>query len=587
MIAAVGALLLAAALAVRVLFWRATPDTAWPYSALFKGDAPLWLEYAQALRSGRPFELGLPIHPPGMGYLLAWLWNGEPGGIAFLRLCWAVLGALGVGLVGLAALRSFGVFVAAAVGVICCFSSGLLLLSSSLDSETPYLVLVLATLALFEDIRAQPHGAALAAWAALHGLACLFRVEHSLYFGLMLAWLAVLWSREAPGGAADRRARAGRAVALSLAFFLLPLLPWHLTAWRAIARFNTEEPARGAAEEAAVRAIERGVATLRWDVGAERRRDELPAFCRRTSAAFVAATVAWRGGQEVRDGDFRILEEAFGYVPQPVSRFPFVSCYGPLNFALANHPAARGGFDRRALEEPPPLAGGADRYPPMLVQGLPPPRLSFDYPPHVRLFNDGYAVGWRRIREDAAGFLELARRKLRIFWSGAALGFTGYGLPLGLAGVRRAVDLTTPEGGAADLWRAGWLVACAAGVAAGCSRLALRAWLLFAASKAAVAVLFFGYARQGATIVPVVALLLAVSAETWLLPRLPRLSPRQAACLVAVLVLVGVGVESVRWARPPVIRVDGLVAGPVDPFPPDLHRDHRIDVGGPDAQTAP
>ena len=58
-------------LAVRGLAWRATPDAAWPYSALYKGDALVFLEQARELQRGRPPELGLPIHPPGTARLLA------------------------------------------------------------------------------------------------------------------------------------------------------------------------------------------------------------------------------------------------------------------------------------------------------------------------------------------------------------------------------------------------------------------------------------------------------------------------------------------------------------------------------------
>src|SRR6185369_9011446 len=105
------------------------------------------------------------------------------------------------------------------------------------------------------------------------------------------------------------------------------------------------------------------------------------------------------GGREVRGEDFHILEDAFGYFPKPLRRFPFVSSYGPLNFYLANAPAARGGFDRSPLEAPPPLAGGRDRYPAFLVQGLPPERLTFVYPPHLHLFNDGYALGKKAIAD--------------------------------------------------------------------------------------------------------------------------------------------------------------------------------------------
>ena len=81
------------------------------------------------------------------------------------------------------------------------------------------------------------------------------------------------------------------------------------------------------------------------------------------------------------------------------------------------------------------------------MRGLPPPQLSFVYPPHLRLFNDGYELGWRALRERPARALSLAARKLRIFWSGAALGVTGFNFPLGLSGTRRAVDLLVPRRG--------------------------------------------------------------------------------------------------------------------------------------------
>lgn len=562
--------LFAVALLVRVLFWRATPDSAWGYSALYKGDAPLWLEYAQALHDGQPFELGLPIHPPGTGYLLAALWNGRPSGIGFLRLAFAAQGALVVALAALAAWRSFGARVALGVGTLCCFSTGLLLLSGSAGSETPYLVLVLAAFSLFEGVRRRPRWRPLAALSALHGLACLFRVEHALFFTLFLGLLAGVWLR---AGCAFPRVVRGLAVAL--ACFLLPLVPWQAKAWGSIGRFNTEEPRRGPAEEAAVAGLERATAHLRWEPGAERRRRELPAFCRRTSAGFVAATVAWRGGTVVREEDFRILDEAFGDAPRPLGRFPFVSAYGPLNFALANHPAARGGFDRAALEAPPPLLGGASRYPPLLVQGLPPERLTFDYPPHVRLFNDGYALGWGWIREAPGRFSGLALRRLGIFWSGAALGFTGHGFPLGASGVRRAVDLAVPRDGPLVLaWRAGLLLCCLGGLALAWRHPALWPWLLFALAKVAASVAFFGYARLGATAFPVVALLLVLCFGAVPLPRSARLGP----WLLAAAVLTGVALEAARLLFPPTITLDGQVAGRHDPFPPDLHRDHRVDL---------
>src|SRR5262245_36300601 len=259
------------AFAVRIAFWQATPGTGWPYSPYFKGDAVVWLDYAQALRHGEPFELGLPIHPPGAGYLLSWVWDGTTGGVTRLRLGWRLLGALIPALVYLAALRSFGYGVAAGAGAACAVSTGLLMLSTSLNNETPYLVLVVASLWLFDGYAGIPRRQAwvrLVAWSALHGLACLLRVEHVLFYGLLLVFL--VWSSSKRG---SRRAALGAAGA-ALVVFAATLAPWHVRAWRAIERVNTEPPA-DPASRAAVEAVERRLAGIDWDPEARSQRDGL------------------------------------------------------------------------------------------------------------------------------------------------------------------------------------------------------------------------------------------------------------------------------------------------------------------------
>src|SRR5688572_9794399 len=107
----------AGALLIRLFYWRATTDSSWPHSAAFKGDAILWVEYARALRTGAPFELGLPIHPPGTAYLVAALWSGS-GSFALLKAIWCVLGAAAAGLFTAAMARAFGSVVAAVAGVV-------------------------------------------------------------------------------------------------------------------------------------------------------------------------------------------------------------------------------------------------------------------------------------------------------------------------------------------------------------------------------------------------------------------------------------------------------------------------------------
>jgi hypothetical protein len=563
-----GAIVFAAALAARLLFTRATPDRAWPHGVFLKGDAGLWVDYARALLAGRPFELDLPIHPPGSAYLIAALWGGVDTGIPGLKVFWGLLGAVVVLLVYVAALRSFGLVVAAMAGVACAASTGLLILSGSLDSETPYLVLAAGSLCLFEDLRGRPRLTVVAVWSALNGLACLFRVEHALFYALFLAFVAALW-RRAGGGMV-------KGLAVSVLCFALPLVPWHAAAWGSIRRFNTE-PAADDASQNVVRRVAESLAWMPWDDAARAERERLPAFARDAASAFVAATVLHRGGGQVRGEDLSILEEAFGYRPRPLGGMPFVSLYGPLNFALANHPRATGGFSRAALEDPPPLAAQAGRYPPMLVQGLPPPDLSFVYPPHVRLVNEGYAIGWQWLRaRGTAGAIAHAWRKLRIFWSGAALGFTGYDLPLGLPRLRRAVDLAVPDPwwGTA-VWSAMLLIASALGLAAGRRRPALYPWLLFLVTKLAVTVGFFGYARQGAAVFPGAALLAALAVSRWV-PAVERSAPGKILRVAALVLLAAVGAEGVRALVPPSLRVDGrpLEAGDAA----DVHRDQRIDA---------
>jgi hypothetical protein len=543
------------ALALRVLFWQATPDRAWAYSAAYKGDAILWLQYARSLQLGVPFELGLPLHPPGAGYLVALLWNGAASGLPVLRAAFALMGAGAVGLFVVAVSRSIAPATATLAGLLAACSTGLVVLSASVNSETPYLLLVMASFVLLQNLAQRPRPGPVLAWSALQGLACLFRVEHALLFAAMLAWLGWRWRRASP-------------MTLALVAFLLVLLPWHVRAWTAVARFNREPLALEPAEAAGLARLERGLGGLPWDAAARAEVQRLPAFARRHMGAFVAATARHRGATEVRVEHVAVLEEAFGPRPRPLRPFPFVSLYGPLNFALANHATATGGFSTALLEEPPPLLAHPERYPPELRAGLPPPQLSLHYPPHLHLVHDGHARGARFIVDQPGRFLALAARRLRSFWSGAALGLTGYNLPGGLGGTRRAVDLLTPRGWIAGAWELGVLGLCLVGLRSAAGAPALQPWLLFLLTKAAVSALFFGYAREGAAVIPVVALLAALGVE-----RLGRMPSRRVLVAAGV---VALGIEAIRCGRPPRLVVAGQQVQGGDPVPADRHRDEHV-----------
>jgi hypothetical protein len=91
-------------------------------------------------------------------------------------------------------------------------------------------------------------------------------------------------------------------------------------------------------------------------------------------------------------------------------------------------------------------------------------------------------------------------------------------------------------------------------------------------------VLFFGYARQGATVIPVVALLAALAAGRWLVPRIPSLPPKGAMTLAGAILFLPVAIEAARFLSRPVLSLDGQAVGSVDPFPPHLHRDQQLQV---------
>jgi hypothetical protein len=580
----IGPLIFVLALALRLLFLDATADSGNAYSPYYKGDTPVWLEYAGAIRSSQAFDLGLPMRPPGVAYLVALVWNPQADDFTWLRLIWSVGGAAAVALLFVAVFRSFGLLVAVVAATFAAASTGLMILSNSPNNEIPYLLLVIGSLTLWEPVRHRPRLRALLPWCLLNGLACLVRVEHLLFFALVSVYLVWAWSH-APGLNANRLRGLGRAALLPV-LFVLPLIPWHLHSWAEIEEFNRRPLPLNPATERAYRQLEVALTGLSWTEDAEREREALPAFCRRPLANFVAATVAYRGGREVTAEDFRIIDEAFGSVPGPIAARPFVALYGGLNFYLANNPWSTGGFTRAPLEVPPPLAGGAHRYPPFLVAGLPPPELVFSYPPHVEIVRHGYRLGWSWILEHPVDFLALAAGKLRIFWSGLTLGLGGYNLPLGMSGLRRAVDLVVPDATPTTaLWRGSALLAMLLGFWAGRREEALRPWLLLLATKVATTLVFFGYAREGAVLIPVFALSLGLLTRE-LVARRSRATqgltaPRPWKAGLATLCLLAVGLvalEGYRWYSQPEVTLDGREVGDTDPIPGTEYEDRELRV---------
>lgn len=563
------------AFVLRLLFWQASPDRSWAYSAAYQGDALNWLEYATAIKGDLPFAQNLPLRPPGNGYLVAALWDGRTSGLPWLKLAWCLMGALSVPFVYKAVRDSFTFPVALATGVLCAAASPLLMISTSINSEAPYLLLVAILLANWRGASLSPSPARLVGWGFTNALACLFRAEHLLFFVLATAALiAMSWRRDRVGTTPKTMAKR-LAYVLGAAFFCL--LPWHVWAWSASRDFNRKEPAMEPGARQMMAGLERQLSFLVWDEEAKAQAAALPAFSKLTATTFVSATVAYRGGREVKGADFAILDEAFGYRPQPISEHPLIALYGGLNFFLANPGDGEGGFSRVALERRPPLAGGAERYPPMLVGGLPPNDLAFTYPPHLQAVNQGYRLGFAWIAGHPGEAAGLLLKKAAIFWSGAAPGVGGFNLPLGLSGLRRRVDLTVATGVFAAVWKGAVFALFAYGVWVSRRRTEVLPFAALFLTQAVAALAFFGYARLGALTLPAVIAFAAAGAAAipW-----PLTAPTQRKLVRAAL---GVGLvllvtEVLRTVDSPLPYLDGQNTAQGDPFDPNVHENRRLEL---------
>ena len=487
-------LLFVVALVLRVLFVAATADGGPGWHAGFQGDAPVWQGIAANLAAGRPDEqLALPLRPPGMHWFVAQLWDGAPGSVWTARLVFVVLGALVAPLVWWLLRRHVGARVAFCTALLCAASSNLLLLSSGLHNETLYLVLALAALGC-QPVGKRPVGGAGAVawrgptallWGALHGASCLVRAEHILTAAVLL-----LLALHATGR------RGARSAALAAVALALVLLPWQLRANALVDAYNQGPQPAPELPKVALPWNDDALATVR----------ALPAFQRYPVLAFVTETVKARGGNRVRQQDLAVVRQAYDCWPEPLPK-GFLAIYGGLNFFLANSKEAAGGFSAAALDREPPLEGGDIHYPPGLRGMLPRNGvLTLSYPPHLDAIVHGSQKGWAEIAADPGAAMARAGAKLWHAAEGAVGGVGGYALPIGLSGERRQVDFVTATSGWSDVWRLLMLGAAAFGLWR--LRRCRGVWplLAFAATKVAVVAVYFGYARQGALCVPIVAL---------------------------------------------------------------------------------
>jgi 4-amino-4-deoxy-L-arabinose transferase-like glycosyltransferase len=216
---------------------------------------------------------------------------------------------------------------------------------------------------------------------------------------------------------------------------------------------------------------------------------------------------------------------------EPLPTWVAVTSYGPINFALANHPEATGGF------EPRPIVGDRGA------------AIDLRDPRHLDFYLHGYRMGLGWIAERPGRALRLAGAKLGIALDGLGLGFGAADRPAGLAGTRRPVDLFTPDG--ARWWGLAALALAAAGgwLARHRWRRGAIVWLALA-HKAAVCVVFFGYARLAVQVLPLV-LLLQAWAVVVAVRRLPAPRWRRVAAAAGVAVAVLLALELASAAVSP------------------------------------
>lgn len=530
---------------VRACFWLASPDHELPSAIAYEGDAPKWLGLMRA--GPGDIQNALPLHPPGMTWLTPLLTDGESFG--FARFAMVVLGALLAPLLYLLLRRSFVERVALLAGGICAVSSSLVLVGSGLHSDVPYLLLVLLGLFPLQRLGTEWSLVSACLFGLSQALCCYFRVEHVAFSGLVLLWLLF---RIRPHG------RLAAAIACACMFGAF--VPWQVHAAKLVADAN-EHGFPGRAPQ-----LPMPPQALPWDPDAMELIERTPAFARFATYGFVNDTVNKRGGRRVRLTDLDVLDEAYGYRPGPLST-PFLVLYGPLNFCLANYETSDGTFSREAFDHRPPLRGGVERYSSMIKVCLEPNGpLRWDYPPHLEIINHGYRIGLERWLERPGWALWLMGQKLLGAWRGVATGIGGYALPMGVSGVREAVDMTVATNWVATVWRALLLLLALFGLwSVRGEQRAMRGavpLLLYTSSKLLAVVLFFGYARMGALCMPTFALLWAIAIDRLVLARLGNRALSRVALAAIVLVLL-VDLGRCFAGESPKMLLDGPPSGPV------------------------
>lgn len=193
-------------------------------------------------------------------------------------------------------------------------------------------------------------------------------------------------------------------------------------------------------------------------------------------------------------------ERLAGRLAEPLPTFVPLTIYGPVNLALANNPKASGTFSRDFLASQAHSSV-----------------LDLTDPQHLEFILHGDRLAWDWIRKNPGDFARLVGAKWKLFFSAWTLGWTQWDWPGGLKGVRRPVDVFTPDSGAG--WGLGLPFAVLGLVCCLSTPGASRRWaflvLLLTLAGMVTTGLFFGYVRQGLLVLPF-WLTLTAAALVWM-----------------------------------------------------------------------
>lgn len=478
-----------------MLFLFSHADANWPHSVYYEGDAPEWVRWAQALQRGQPYEFDLPMRSPGVAYAMHWLGADDPERKSFVtaKVLWCVMSAATCALAYLGLAMVFPRRVVLIAGGLSVYFFGSYVTATSLNNETPYALCLFASIMLTLRMVQRPSFLIAIALALLHGLAMLLRAEHPLFLLAMTGWLAWHLRSMVPSPVTRRNVLMQMAIILVGAVFVC--LPWSVRGALAIHRFNTVQAETIDFTNVRLPNAPADYPPVKWTPEAQAAVNQLPAFARVPNIYQLTLMVLQQRRTEVTPDDVhRLFTEHFYYTPEPLKSWTLLSIKGPLDFALANHPDAAGGFAKNA----------------MVTAGEPNPVLHLALPEHLYLLNHGYRAGWQSIISNPGKWLANVARKLAIFSDGITLGYTAENIPIGPYGQRRAIDLMTAESGRFLWWKALVLGLFGCGVVRAIGQRHGGLWLVIIACKIIVTILFYGYARQAVSVFPAFALFIAL-----------------------------------------------------------------------------